>query len=761
MKHETDGRADVAGWTDEFVDTVFPAEYETIRARREEVARRVASSRDPAATPASEPAHEGRLVPSVGLRLFGLAFSGGGIRSATFNLGIVQALAKRGLLRRFDYLSTVSGGGYLGSCLSSLLNRPDADSTWSREFPFYLESGRQEPVALRHLRDHSEYLVSSGTVGYFGMIAVLLRGMLVNIVAMLPFVVVAVALTHLMYGVGFEGGIRGDLPRFAVTLSVVAAFGVAVALFPLLTWMTHRRREPFGMTVRRRAGAVYAQLLKLIAVLALIEGLPLILEWHLESSANSQMLEGATWLSVVGTIAPQFQGERSREPGVMQRILDLVTLLAVSAVGPLLLLTAYVVTARWVLFSEVNSVAAGMAPWVVYGTGAALLVYTLLFLDANATSIHQFYRDRLSQAYLFDVDPADRTKVRSTDPLRMSSLNAQGTVAPYHLINTTLNLQGSEDVELRGRQADFFTFGKHHIGGVRTGYSKTTDMEQADRRVSLGTAMAISAAAAAPNMGALTFRPLSLVMMLLNIRLGYWLVHPERTAERSGLLRNIGVGVGQLLAEGLSRTTARGRYVNVSDGGHLENLAIYELLRRRCRVILCGDGEADPDMAFNGLATVIRFAATDMGVHIDIDLEGIAADADGRSKRHHAIGRIDYGDGEVGWLLYIKLSMGEHELPYIEEYRHANPDFPHQSTADQFFDEAQFEAYRALGFKVGQRTMAALGELAEIAQDEEVLEFGVEVGRGVEPSGDEDQGMEMDGRLSRSHQAGVDPEPPW
>jgi len=754
MTRQTDERADVAGWNDEFVDTVFPAEYETVMARRDEVARRTALAEGRAVEPAPDRAKEGRLVPSVGLRLFGLAFSGGGIRSATFNLGVVQALAKRGLLRRFDYISTVSGGGYLGSCLSCLLNRPKADSTWSEDFPFHLESGRQEPISLRHLRDNSRYLVSSGTVGYFGMIAVLLRGMLVNIVAMLPFVVVAVGLTHLMYGEGLEGGLRGDLPKFTVTLTALAIFGVAVALFPLLTWITHRRREPFGMTVRRRAGAVYALLLEVIAILALLESLPLILEWHRASSGNGQMLEGLTWLSVVGTIAPRFQGARSGEPGLMQRIVDVLTVLAVSAVGPLLLLTAYVVTARWVLFPETAPMAAAMAPWTVYGAGAVLLAYTLMFLDANATSIHQFYRDRLSNAYLFQVDSADPTTVRSADPLRLSELNAAGTVAPYHLVNTTLNLQGSSDVELRGRQADFFTFGKHHIGGVRTGYCKTTDMERADRRMNLGTAMAISAAAAAPNMGALTVRTLSLVMMLLNIRLGYWLVHPKRAVEGSGLLRNIGVGVGQLLAEGFSRTTATGRHVNVSDGGHLENLAIYELLRRRCRVIVCGDGEADPDMAFNGLATVIRFASTDMGVHIDIDLEGIAADADGRSKRHHAIGRIDYGDGEVGWLLYIKLSMGERELPYIEEYRHANPDFPHQSTADQFFDEAQFEAYRALGFKVGQRTMAALGDLAKVAQDDSMLDFGIEVGG-------EPQDEEMDGRLSRSHQAAADPEPPW
>jgi hypothetical protein len=221
----------------------------------------------------------------------------------------------------------------------------------------------------------------------------------------------------------------------------------------------------------------------------------------------------------------------------------------------------------------------------------------------------------------------------------------------------------------------------------------------------------------------------------------------------------VGVGFGQLISEALSRPNARGRHVNVSDGGHLENLALYELLRRRCRMIVCGDGEADPDMAFAGLGTVIRFAATDMVIHIDINLEGLAKDDNGRSTQHHAIGRIDYGDGEIGWLLYIKLSIGARELPYIEQYRHANPDFPHQSTGDQFFDEAQFEAYRALGFKVGLRTMKALEAIKEVAGDD-MFDFSVPGADPPEadPTGDADP---MEAGMIRSFRPAADSEPPW
>ncbi|MCA9712157.1 MAG: patatin-like phospholipase family protein, partial [Myxococcales bacterium] len=115
------GRADVAGWTDEFVDDIFPAEYETVMARRREVARRAAGSGDASLAEAPDRATGGPLVPSTTLRLFGLAFSGGGIRSATFNLGVLQAMHRYGLFRFVDYMSTVSGGGYLGTAVSSMM----------------------------------------------------------------------------------------------------------------------------------------------------------------------------------------------------------------------------------------------------------------------------------------------------------------------------------------------------------------------------------------------------------------------------------------------------------------------------------------------------------------------------------------------------------------------------------------------------------------------------------------------------------------
>lgn len=743
---------DVAGWTDEFVEEVFPAEYATVMERRREVARRAGAPEPP------DRVAEGKLVPSTELRLFGLAFSGGGIRTATFNLGVTQALAKVGLLPRFDYLSTVSGGGYIGSCLSSLLNRPSADSRWTKAFPLFLESGRQEPIALRHLRDRSEYLVNEGTWGYFGIVAVMLRGMLVNTLSMVPFVIALVGLTHLTFGAGLSRlgrSLPDGYPPFLATGVALALLLLAIVAFPLLSWLIEARRGDRDLEQRGRGVSLYAVLLQLVVALAIAECLPLVLRWYHRS--DSIVLPGLTSLSAVASALPRSSASDGQDPGLVDKLRKGLILLVASAAGPLILLMVYLALGELVLFP------AGLDPatiqLAVYGGGAALLVYVLLFLDANSTSVHQYYRDRLSEAYLFQVDSPQAQAVRPTDPLRLSELNAEGTVAPYHLVNTAMNMQGSHDPALRGRQSDFFLFSKHFCGSVRTGYCRTPKLEAADHHLSLGTALAISGAAAAPNMGSFTMRSLSLLMTLLNVRLGYWLPHPQRAAaDKVGLWGDIGVGLSHLVTEALSRPDDRGRHVNVSDGGHIENLGIYELLRRRCRVIVCGDGEADPKMTFTGLATIIRYAATDMGVHIDINLDGLAKDEDGRSKRNYAIGRIDYGDGELGWLLYIKASMGERELPYIEQYRDANPDFPHQSTADQFFDEAQFEAYRALGFKIGLRTCQGLTELQEKSEDPALLDFSI--GEGLESLGGSDQD-ELEGGLARRFLKAADSNPPW
>ena len=138
--------------------------------------------------------------------------------------------------------------------------------------------------------------------------------------------------------------------------------------------------------------------------------------------------------------------------------------------------------------------------------------------------MHHFYRDCLSEAYVIKRD-AKSDLVVSNEPLTMAKLHAQANGAPYHLINATLNVPDTRDRYLRGRQADFFLFSKFYCGAETTGYRRTDRYDGGGTR--LATALAISGAAASPQMGTSSSPFLAFFMTLLNIRLNRWMINPR------------------------------------------------------------------------------------------------------------------------------------------------------------------------------------------------------------------------------------------
>ena len=151
------------------------------------------------------------------------------------------------------------------------------------------------------------------------------------------------------------------------------------------------------------------------------------------------------------------------------------------------------------------------------------------------------------------------------------------------------------------------------------------------------------------------------------------------------------------------------RYLNLSDGGHIENLAAYELLRRKCKFIVCVDGGQEYGMECADLIRLQRYAEIDLGIRMEYEFSDLLLNESRLSKAHAVLVKIiysspeqdtikpDWSKAELGWMLYIKLAMTGVEPAYVSDYRRENPTFPHQTTGDQFFDEAQFEAYRMLG----------------------------------------------------------------
>ena len=657
--------------------------------------------------------------PTVKNGLVGLALSGGGIRAATFSLGLVQALQRRGILRHVDYLSTVSGGGFLGGALTSLGRAPGSP------FPFSQREGEGEAASVTYLRNHCNYLAPRGISDYARMLGLLFRGILLNMLILTPLIVVAsvgvaAAYRHRLLEI-IERNAEASpwtwvgvhwLTPWALALGVVWAL-----LFLAVSWVYRQRvfraqragerLEAGSLRARDAYERTFGACVMITVAAGAMDFQPIFIHyfhrWHERG--------GFPWAGVSAGLSVGASLAAGRALALLKAHGRVVGLVVGGVLGPLLPFVAYLRLTHALVYGELGPVM-GVPPSVVLLLGAAVVFVILFFsADINATSMHGFYRDRLARAYI--LGQKDGAEPRPEDEVSLASICQEGSGAPYHLFNATLNLQGADEGLPRGRLSDYFLFTKHFMGSAHTGYVRTEHVLATFPFVHLATAVAISGAAAAPNMGAVTNRAIVFLMAALNIRLGYWLPNPRRIA---GIVARAGAAAHEilgrrlwrpgptlLLREMLSMLDAEGDFVNLSDGGHLENTGIYELLRRRCRFIVAGDVEGDPEMAFHGLADLMRFARVDLGVEIEMRLDDFALDARGSCKQHCALGRIRYPavDGvgaETGYLLYVKASLTRDEDGVVAEYRARSPQFPHESTADQFFDERQFEAYRSLGY---------------------------------------------------------------
>lgn len=364
-------------------------------------------------------------------------------------------------------------------------------------------------------------------------------------------------------------------------------------------------------------------------------------------------------------------------------------------------------------------------------------------VDVNKFSLYMMYRNRLVRAYLGAINrkhnqnrnPHPFTGFDEHDDMHLDKLLATGGVIqrPYPIINATLNLVNGKELAWQNRKAAGFSFTPGFCGfelpsmasagpaqmeheaqrgcfrptaGYRARKGARGDEEAS---IKLGMAVAVSGAAVSPNMGYHSSPALSFLMTLFNVRLGRWFANPRRKSWR---LPAPLLGIRYLIAELFGLSDADANFVYLSDGGHFENLGIYELVRRRCRLIVVIDASADGELNFEDLGNAIRKCATDLHIEIDIDARQIVPQQpDDFSRAHCVVGDILYEctdpKAKNGTLVYIKPSLGATEYADILNYRKANKDFPHQSTADQWFDETQFESYRSLGYRIGMRVFAA------------------------------------------------------
>lgn len=738
----------------------------------------------------------------------GLALSGGGIRSAAFCMGALQALQVAGLVKYIDYMSTVSGGGYIGSSLSAALSgtgEPDEEeaeesvpptSDPTEKFPFQSRLDNQDPPAVRHIRDYSNYLMPNGIADIIGSIVIYLRGLVANaaivVLWLLFFAILTVlfkptrqSLSEPVIGHAFN---VFELNHFVITIYLLIAYaGLLLGWSVVLSTRLGQKYSDTRSWFTRRVGTLGV----FVLFIAFCELQPVALKNLFERSTFGI----SPW--VLGTLA-----SLSITVAILSNVIDTVlktttdsdrlfrrflagagkvAIVAAAAILPLLLWASYLQIVFWGIYDNVgplegffhtpawiyrwsNWLWEGCQPFASLGNERKILVLYVIvfslsltissFLQPNANSLHRLYRDRLSRAFLFDFVLAreDREQslvgkrnrevfvehsagkpvkleLRPQDSLKLSQLNT--AAAPYHLINTALNIQGSRHVNQRARNAEFFVLSKRYCGSEPTGYVDTRAVEDASPNLDLATAMAVSGAAASANAGANTNRLLTPTLTLLNVRLGLWLKNPrplwlKNPDALSGLKRFV-AGAATFLnyyffCEMFGRLDEKSPIVYLTDGGHVENLGVYELLKRRCHIIIVVDAEADPEMNFSSLIKLQRHASIDLGVRIELPWRPIrettlavgrqmaANEGQGaieaRLGPHCAAGRVVYDDEQWGVLFYVKSSISGDENDYILDYKRRNASFPHETTNDQFFSEEQFEVYRALGFHAVNRVLA-------------------------------------------------------
>ncbi len=382
----------------------------------------------------------------------------------------------------------------------------------------------------------------------------------------------------------------------------------------------------------------------------------------------------------------------------------------------------------------------------------ALLVAANWFANINAFSLHAVYRNRLIRCFLGGAratshrHPDGFTDFDWDDDLRVASLWQPPPPAdewrPFHVINMTLNVAETNNLSWQQRKAMPFSVtplcsGNPDLGYRATAYYGDVPGPNHTTGISLGTAMAISGAAVSSNMGYHSSMSLSFLLTFFNVRLGVWLGNPRGKWFTEAGPR---FAAKLLLSELFGLTTDKKPFVYLSDGGHFENLALYEMIRRRCRHIIVVDGDQDPDRGFDDLGNAVRKIWIDLGVEITFDKSALLAaekDAKLSGLPYFAVGRIRYvsdpgvGNPQAapeGKLLYLKpVVRGDEPAADVIAYRRANPTFPAQSTTDQWFDESQFEAYRRLGYLMMDRIIRVapfpynidapqLGQLLEAAE---------------------------------------------
>ena len=578
---------------------------------------------------------------------FGIALSGGGIRSATINLGLLKTLNRFGILKKADYLSSVSGGGYTHSYVQATAK---AQGTMEDLF-------NEKHIAA--LREHGEYLTPGKGIWKTANSLVLLVAVVVS--------------------------------WFMSILSPLILFGIFYYAYDILAGLLSA--NPFAGTDAPAASIANWALYITGGVFVLHFFINILLSFHLGVSKFFNKIETVLIILLIAAYAwiavATFGSDQTNAEDLFPSLLKIITLFVLG-----------------------------------------------FYINPNAISLHRFYRNQLANLFLQFSDNYRNIPLHQL--FDAQSADPKNYLAPYPLINTCLNLQNpGGDEKFKGVKAsDYFLLSPLHCGSKLTGYQPTTFYDDY-RNLTLPAAVTISAAAVNPGMGMYSSKTLSVFMTLFNARFGCWVSNPLVLKKAYALVW----WPIYFFRELLGRIGSGAKMVNISDGGHIENFGAYELLRRGCRLIISVDAGEDRHYAFTDLNNFLLRARNELGLEIrfrpDQQPEEVIRPRPSQvySKQRYAIadiyqwweddkivgksaqteqkGIVNFDEPrKIGTFVYIKSSVtapsGKPSLDKNEElkygtykYKIYHPEFPHESTGDQFFDPIQWEAYYQLGQYIG------------------------------------------------------------
>jgi hypothetical protein len=763
--------------------------------------------------------------------LAGIALSGGGVRAATVALGVLQTLAANDLLHRFHYISTVSGGGYIGSALSWFWSKKrHAQESRSSDaalpvygarqanFPFKDKpentAGALDPAIknLEFLRKHGSYLTSGDGIGFAGLLVALTRTIIVSLTVWLPLLVCAFGVLEVIdyhFTLGADDQTFCPLPAdwqfdlcnwlpntlqsrpsyLAVLILTLCLVGLFVGGVIIMALLGRIQIDPIVTSrgIYSRVLSVILWCLFAVVLLLLVYALfrqyssfdpmttAFVMVLVLTAIVTFTRAAGeVTFLAYSGYRLRRFFERWSSELLPISIFLALTSVLPViveltrnaffGSFGGLLSLLSGVATALYGYYLKAKSVIPGLAGQIFAVLGALVFLLGLLIFahwaankivtggefpeaaifaivvaivigltgSVNAIGLHRFYRDRLMETFM----PMDKCIQQGTahrsdlaDILSVQDIDEPSTAGercrPYHLINAHAIMVRDDEPKVNLRGGDNFLISAYMIGSSSTGWVRTEDFIKRNGALTLATAMAASGAAANGNAGyvgtGLTReRFVAAVMSLLNIRLGIWIGNPN---PKYSNFRKIATYFHPLLTNGIFRfgNKRSSGFLEISDGGHFENLGLYELIRRKLDLILVVDAEKDDSLHLTALVSSMNRIKEDFGATISFDRHKgpellIGQESDRYpsgvriAKSPFVVGEITYGGKEKkkGILIYIKATMMS-GLDFVTDgYKASNSEFPHQSTIDQFFDPDQFDAYRDLGKKSCQEMVDEL-----------------------------------------------------